>query len=34
MRSWPENLRLDVGCGDNPLGDVNVDIYKTSNPQI
>ena len=31
---WSENLRLDVGCGDNPLGDVNVDIYKKSNPQI
>lgn len=25
---------LDVGCGDIPRGDVNVDVYKRKNPQI
>jgi len=27
-------LTLDVGCGDNPKGDVNCDIYREVNPQV
>jgi hypothetical protein len=27
-------MELDVGCGDNPRGDVKVDIYTYWNPQI
>ncbi len=27
-------MKLDVGCGESPRGDVNCDIYKNWNPEI
>jgi len=30
--SW--EVKLDVGCGERPRGDVNCDVYKNWNPQI
>lgn len=27
-------MDLDVGCGNIPRGDINVDLYKRDNPQI
>lgn len=29
-----EQITLDVGCGDEPRGDVNIDVYLFENPEL
>ena len=34
MDELPSKLRLDVGCGDHPQGNVNSDLYLTESPHL